>query len=444
MGTQSSAWLAAARVVRRTGFGATGTSVDAVVRSGIDAYLTSILAKSPPADHGVTATPMPSFGALPALGKDASRADKLKRNQQRQAQLQSLTGWWIRRMVAAEQPFTERITFGWHNHFATAASKVRSAPAMAHQNDTLRRLGRTDFRSLAQAMLVDAAMLDWLDGQKNTVKGANENLSREFMELFALGHGDGYTETDVREGARALTGWRIEQNQTSTSLRPKLHDQTSKTLLGATGNLDQSGYCDAVLARAASAQHVCTRWYGQLVSDTAPDAATVARLTAAYGARRDLSAMFSAIYRDESFARASNSIVVGPVEWLVGAARACKLKLTDDPAAKDSPVKRLTGVLRSLGQLPFYPPNVSGWPSGHAWLSTAAADLRSEAAAALVKGADLSFVSTAPTADRIDAAGYLLGIGNFSDRTAAALKPLVSNPAQLVALALNSPEYLVH
>ncbi|MEO6700787.1 MAG: DUF1800 family protein, partial [Jatrophihabitantaceae bacterium] len=221
-------------------------------------------------------------------------------------------------------------------------------------------------------------------------------------------------------------------------LMPRLHDQASKTVLGVTGNLDQAGFCDAVLARPASAAHVCTRWYNQLVADAAPDAAAVARLVSAYGSGRDLAAMFQAIYTDESFAHAANSIVIDPVEWLIGAARALKVAMTADT------VKRFAGVLRALGQLPFYPPNVSGWPSGHSWLSTAAADLRSQAASTLVKAADLSFVASAAASHRIDASGYLLGIGNFSDRTVKALQPLVGNPAQLVALALNSPEYLVH
>lgn len=436
MSTQSPAWMSAARLVRRSGFGATGAAVDAAVRLGPDAYVRSLF--SPGADPGATATPLPEIAPIKPLGKDAAHVDKVKQNQQRRAQLQQLTAWWITRMVSVQHPFTERITFGWHNHFATAATKVRSAPAMAHQNETLRTHGTGDFRTLAQAMLVDPAMLDWLDGQKNTVKGANENLSREFMELFALGHGDGYTETDVREGARALTGWRINADQVSASLKPKLHDQTSKTVLGVTGNLDQAGFCDAVLARPASASHVCARWYGQLVSDTAPDTATVSRLVSAYGPGRDLTAMFTAIYSDPSFARSANSIVVSPVEWLIGAARALQVKPTTDT------VKKMTGALRQLGQLPFYPPNVSGWPSGHAWLSTAAVDLRTAAATALVQAGDIAFVSSASAAQRIDAVGYLLGIGNFSDRTVKALQPLVSNPSRLVTLALNSPEYLVH
>src|SRR5579875_913080 len=189
MNTQSPAWMAAARLVRRSGFGASGPAVDAAVRSGAAAYVTGLFAAAD--DPGVTATPLPKIAPLPPLGRDAAHLDKVKQNQQRRQQLQQLTFWWLERVLSVHQPFTERVTFGWHNHFATAATKVRSAAAMAQQNQTLRTHAVGDFRSLAQAMLVDPAMLYWLDGQKNTVQGANENLSREFMELFALGHGDG-------------------------------------------------------------------------------------------------------------------------------------------------------------------------------------------------------------------------------------------------------------
>ena len=103
-------------------------------------------------------------------------------------------------MVAVQQPVHEKLTLLWHNHFATSAQKVRTAAQMAAQNQKLRTLSLGDFRMLAYAMLTDAAMLRWLDGQSNTAKAPNENLAREFMELFALGHGNGYTEDDVRAG----------------------------------------------------------------------------------------------------------------------------------------------------------------------------------------------------------------------------------------------------
>ena len=140
-----------------------------------------------------------------------------------------LSDWWLRRMVAVQQPIHEKLTLLWHNHFATSAEKVRFAAHMAAQNQKLRSLSLGDFRTLAYAMLTDAAMLHWLDAQTNTAKAPNENLAREFMELFALGHGNGYTEDDVRQGARALTGWVIRPDRPDDdgAQAPRPHGQNN-------------------------------------------------------------------------------------------------------------------------------------------------------------------------------------------------------------------------
>ena len=437
MSPQSEQWIATARLLRRTGFGATGADVDDAVKIGTTAYVRAILAVDPERDAGAINTPPPSPAPVPPLGKAASVAERQQRNQQVQAQLTALTAWWLRRMVNVTQPFGEKLTFCWHNHFATAATKVREAAWLLQQNQTLRRLGRGDFRTLALAMLTDAAMLYWLDGQKNTARAPNENLAREFMELFTLGHGDGYTETDVREGARALTGWKIRLDGT-TYLAPAQHDDTTKTVLGITGNLDVTGYCDAVLARSGGPSYLASRWWGQLVSDTAPSRPALAAITSAYGPTRDCAAMFAAMLTGSDFGAANGSLVIDPVEWLVGAVRTLRVPIRDDAAAK-----KLLGVLRALGQLPFYPPNVSGWPSGQAWLSTAAADARMQTALALTKAADLGSVSSVSASNRVDAVGYLLGVGAWSPRSAAVLRGATGDTRQLVAIALNTPEYLV-
>jgi uncharacterized protein (DUF1800 family) len=424
-------------VLRRTGFGASGAEVDAAQVLGVDAYVRGLFTANPTTDPGVKSTPVPTFTPIAALGASASKAERQQRNQAVQAQLLTLTSWWVRRMVAVERPFPEKLAFCWHNHFATAATKVRQPAWLAAQNTTFRRLGQGDFRALALAMLTDAAMLDWLDGEQNTASAPNENLSREFMELFTLGEGAGYTETDVREGARALTGWRIARDGT-TSLNARQHDSKSKTVLGVTGNLDQAGFCDAVLADAASPRHLATRWWGQLVSDTAPTAAVVQRLVAAYGSGRSMSAMLQAQLQAPEFQAAAGSIVVNPVEWVIGAARALKV-----PVSTDAQAKRLIIVLRELGQVPFYPPNVSGWPSGQAWLSSAAADTRLQTAMTLVKSADISAVTDSAPGARVDAAAHLLGVPGWSARTAAALTA-APDPNRLLALALNAPEYLTN
>ncbi|MQY19904.1 hypothetical protein NRB20_29990 [Nocardia sp. RB20] len=422
-----------ARVLRRSGFGASGPEVDAV--SDPAAYLRAAIAADPEADPGARATPMPQFAPPNPPGRKATTAQRRSYNTELTAQLNELTVWWLRRMVAVRVPVREKLTLLWHNHFATSAVKVRSAAEMAGQNRTLRSMGVGDFSALAYAMLTDPAMLRWLDGQTNTAKAPNENLSREFMELFALGHGNGYTETDVRQGARALTGWTITNG--AAVFVPKRHDAGSKTFLGVTGPLGAREFCDAVLARPESARYVAGRMWGQLASDDPPSEAALGRVTAAYGPGRALGAMITAILTDPEFTGARDTVVHAPVEWLIGAVRALRVPMNTDAQAH-----RVMGVLRTLGQLPFYPPNVGGWSSGQAWMSTAAAQTRLTAITVLLKGADLSAISSASSADRVDAAGHLLGVGAWSDRSAKVLRTAVGNPARLAAIAVNTPEYL--
>lgn len=435
-GPQSADWLDAARLLRRTGFGTTGAAVDSALQMGRPAYLEQALAADPTQDSGAIATPAPALQPVPELPKGATPAQR-KAADNNPPQIRELVAWWIRRMVAVEQPLGEKLTFCWHNHFATSMAAVHAFFMLA-QNQKLRTMCRGSFHDLAQMILTDAAMLFWLNGQANVVGGANENLGREFMELFVLGHGDGYTETDVREGSRALTGWVINPDG-STRLVPKRHDYGVKTFLGVTGDLDDVGYCNALLARSASAPYVANRMYGQLAADSPPSATTTARMAAVFRPDWDISAMLTDMLLSDDFVSARNQIVVGPVEWLIGAVRALKVTITDDLLAG-----YLATVLRGLGQLPFYPPDVGGWPSGSAWLSTAAADVRMRASLYLVQRADLGVVSAAARSNRVDTVGYLLGIGSWSTRSRAVLADEVANPRNLVALAMNTSEYLTN
>jgi uncharacterized protein (DUF1800 family) len=422
--------MAAARVVRRLGFGATGAEVDAAVTRGVAAHVADAL--GPGDDPGVTATPAPTFAAIPmAIAKTV--AAKKARNAEISAQDHTATTWWLERMVLAHRPAQEKLTFLWHNHFATSNDKVRDAAAMVAQNEKLRSMGLGRFRSLAYAMLTDVAMLRWLDGGQNVAGSPNENLAREFMELFALGHGNGYTETDVREGARALTGWRVTPDRQPHLIRRR-HDAGTKTVLGVTGNLDASSFCDAVLDHPGSAGYVATRWWQQLASAAPPSRATLNRLTDAYGSQRDLRALIGAILTDPEFGQ--GSIVNSPVEWVVGAHRA----LAPNPSTAD--LTAMAATLKNLGQLPFHPPSVGGWPAGRAWLSTAGTETRWSTATRLATKPQVTTIHDAPPADRIDAAAHLLGVGQFSDRTSRVLAQYRNDPATLTAAALNSPEYL--
>ncbi len=425
------------RLVRRAGFGATPAEVDAVERLGVDAWLRDELALDPATDPGVAATPPPDLPVPPPLRKDADTAARRARSQARADQDRRLTVWWLQRMVAVEHPLTEKLTLGWHQHFATSVQKVRVARLMLAQNETLRRLGRGSFTDLTAAMVTDAAMLRWLDGASNTAKAPNENLSRELIELFTLGHGGGYTEQDVRQGARALSGWVVAADGTTTRV-PRRHDAGVKTVLGHSATLGAGELVEVLLAAPAAAAYLVTRWWRWLVSPAPPPPESLARAVAAYGVGRDLSAMFTALLTDPHLASEAGTLVVTPVEWLVGAARA--LRIPRDAATVGS----FLPVLKALGQTPFAPPSVAGWPSGQAWLSTASAATRLEAARRVVARADLAEVRSAPSAAaRLDTVAHVLGISHLSDRTAAALRTVAQDPAQLVATALVSPEYLV-
>ena len=172
-------------------------------------------------------------------------------------------------------------------------------------------------------------------------------------------------------------------------------------------------------------------------SDTPPTPQALDRLVAAYGPRRNLRSLTHAILTDDDFVGSRAAIVNTPVEWLVGVIRTLRVPV-DTPAR----LKMVDTTLRALGQRPFYPPDVGGWPYGRVWMSTASADVRMRAASQLARAGDLSSVEDAAADDRIDAVGYLIGVGAWSDRTVKALEPLVRRPTQLVAAAVNTPEYL--
>ncbi|HEY3996389.1 MAG TPA: DUF1800 domain-containing protein [Mycobacterium sp.] len=439
MAGQSTAWVGTAGMLRRTGFGVTGPEVDAALTRDWPSHVDAMLGTDPDADPGAVATPMPAVESPQPPGKGATPAARKQFNQRLTEQQGVLSDWWLRRMVGVQQPTREKLTLLWHNHFATSAQKVRSAAHMAAQNQKLRTLSLGDFRTLAYAMLTDAAMLRWLDGQASTAKSPNENLAREFMELFALGHGNGYRENDVRNGARALTGWVIGAGD-QTFVVAKRHDASTKTLFGQARNFDAGGFCDTVLAQPKSAEYIAGRLWQQLASDDPPSQQTLDRLVSSYGPKRDLRALTRAILTDDEFTAgrgARNSRVNTPVEWVVGVIRSLRV-----PIDKPARVKMVDSTLRALGQRPFYPPSVGGWPHGQVWLSTASAGTRLRAATELARAGDLSSIEDVAPGERIDAVGYLIGVGAWSDRTVEALKPLAGRPPQLVATAVNTPEYL--
>ena len=336
MTAQSAHWIATARGLRRAGFGASGPQIDAVAAGDWSAYLDGALGSDPDADPGAQATPLPAFDTPRRPGKTATKAARQQYATQLSAQMAELSGWWLRRMAAVARPDSREADPGVAQPLRHVGREgPRAAAYMAAQNQKLRTLKLGDFRTLAYAMLTDAAMLRWLDGQTNTAKAANENLSREFMELFALGHGNGYTETDVREGARALTGWVIGADGTTSlapqATRPRRQDRAGRRAATSTPPDSATPFS----LNRSRPPYLATRLWTQLAGDDPPSDAALGRLVGAYGPRRDLKALTKAVLTDPEFPGARATVVTAPAEWLVGAgARAAGRRSTPTPSGR--------------------------------------------------------------------------------------------------------------
>jgi uncharacterized protein (DUF1800 family) len=385
-------------------------------------------------------TPEPDLG--PEVLRPGKALDATARKQAAQAiakQELTLVTWWLDRMVATATPLIERMTWFWHGHFATSEQKVRGPRLMQRQNDTFRQHGTGDFGVLARAMIVDPAMMVWLDAPANSVRAPNENLAREAMELFLLGIGH-YTEDDVRSAARALTGWTVNRDAIAGQFVPRRHDNTAKTILNTTQNYDAMSFVDLVLSQPASPRFIAGRIWFRLVSATPPAADVLDRLVAAYGANRDIHALLVALVAEPAFIDGANSLVKQPVEWLVGLLRAVGVR----PSSLPANVTRLVlAGLAGLGQVPFSPPNVGGWPADAAWLTTSAALTRLHLAQIVASTADVSAITKVSAQSRPEAVRAVLGVESWTDRTTAALAKVADDPHQVLAIAACAPEYVV-
>jgi uncharacterized protein (DUF1800 family) len=411
----------AAHLLRRLTFGPTAAEVDAAARAAPDALLDRVLAPAPlPA--------LPDLGPDPfgALAPGASREDRQQARRAVRPQVAEATLWWLRRMAGGGA--AEKLTFFWHGHWATSVQKVRSAPLMLGQQQAFRRYGPGDTGPLVRAMLRDPALILWLDGQRNTRRAPNENLARELMELFTLGVGR-YSEADVKAGARVLTGWRVDRAAGRAELVARRHDDTSVTLLGATvGDVD--AYADLLVRHPAHVPFIAGRLWLRYGSATAPAPAVTGR---------DVTGMLRTLVTAPAFAATRGQLVKQPVEWLVGAVRQLGIDLGAVAAGQRGPI---LGALRSLGQVPFRPPSVGGWPSGPAWLTTSSATARLKAGQALAALAPAA-VEELGRGDRLATLARMLVVDGWTDRTRVALTA-VKEPRHLLGLALATPEYTVH
>ncbi len=278
--------------------------------------------------------------------------------------MMALACWWYDEMIRTSSPLTERLVLFWHNHFATSAQKVRDPGFMLEQNLLLRRHAAGDFKALLHGISRDPAMLLYLDGQSNVKRKPNENFARELLELFTLGEGEGYTEEDIREAARAFTGWRINPKTGSFEFFERKHDAGKKTFLGQTGAFTGQDILDILLTRPRLSEHIAEQLWKEFVGSE-PDPKEIVRLGKVFRkADYDLKPLLLELFSSKGFLdeRLHGGQIKSPVELIVGTLRFFKVPI--------STPKRVVVSGRELGQEPFYPPTVKGWEGGTSWITT--------------------------------------------------------------------------
>jgi uncharacterized protein (DUF1800 family) len=284
-------------------------------------------------------------------------------------------------------------------------------------------------------MFFDGALQIWLDGGENTLKAPNENLSREMMELFVLGV-NRYSELDVRELARAFTGYQIPRSTGEVISVPRRRDTGAVTVLGKTGVMSPEEVIKHLVAQPDCAKFVNERIWYRFISSSAPLPANHSSISAF--ASRDISALIKSMVEGKVLANPEYSLVKSPIEWFIAVCRAFNLT----PSQMNSQNK-INSYLDKLSQIPFSPPNVGGWPTDEAWLSSASAQFRLAFASWISSQVDTAQLTLIAPEKRVAYLSDLLGVVEWSPRTTFALREVRNNPERLITLAICSPEYVV-
>ncbi|MGI9032677.1 MAG: DUF1800 domain-containing protein [Acidimicrobiales bacterium] len=415
---------ALAHLYRRAGFGARPDELDAAVAAGWGSTVAHLLDMNRP-DPNADAVALPQLPPLsPGKPPQAGAIDD------------QLVAWWLDRMIVTANPLREKLALFWHGHFATSVQKVKEPELMYRQNQIFRSAGAGRFGDLALTVAKDPAMLIWLDANSDRKASPNENLARELMELFVLGIGH-YSEDDVKNAARAFTGWQVDRQSGNFRLAANQHDTGPKTFLGQTGNFSGEDIVRIATSRPETARFVAQKVFSHFARPVSFDDGIVSDLSSAFAKDLDVSKLMAGVFAHPEFTSTATrtGLVKQPVEYVAGALRALGLRARDVPA--------LAQLLAGLGQVPFAPPNVGGWPQNTYWLNTSTALARLRFAQAVTARAALTPLSSVSAPARPEAAVRLLSVDGWSPSTTDALSSVADDPKALLTVALVSPEYVL-
>jgi hypothetical protein len=337
----------AAHLLRRAGFGGSPSDIASAADAGMESTVAALLHPGP--------------DTLPSLPAGDLSFGPMVDPKQRQAALVATITWWLDRMLQTPNPLVERMTYFWHNHFTSAIDGGITPTLMVRQNNLFRQFALGNYADLTHAVSRDPAMLFYLNGNQNRKQHPNENYARELMELFTLGVGN-YTEQDVRESARAFTGWTVPRYSDEPVFNPQLHDDGSKTFLGQTGNFFGDDIIDIIMRQPATAQFMAHKFLRNFVYDD-PEPELIDAVAGKYRASNyDTGALLGMLLRSNVFysPRAYRSLVKAPVELVVGSMKTIGITTATPP---------IVGAMNAMNQVLMRPPNVAGWPGGATWLN---------------------------------------------------------------------------
>lgn len=326
-----------AHLLRRTGFGASASEVARYTALGFEGAVDALVDFEKTPEVADRLEEIPGFDANRLIG------------------LQTL---WLWRMANTSRPLQEKMALFWHGHFATANSKVNSPAWMWSQYGIFRDHGLGNFRQMAKLVAKDPAMMRWLDTITSKKGRPNENFARELFELFTLGIGN-YTENDIKESARAFTGWEIRND--AFFFNRNQFDNTLKTVLGRTGNFTGEDIVDIAVDHPATAHFIAAKLYKFLVDDD-PQSNTVDWLAGIFtDANFEIKPLVRAILLSKEFRAdtAYHGKIKSPAEYVVGLVKTLGVPVN----------QQMANVMSLLGQALFNPPSVKGWPDGPEWVS---------------------------------------------------------------------------
>jgi uncharacterized protein (DUF1800 family) len=379
-------FTAAAHLLNRAGFGGSPAEINRLAALGPAGAVSQLVEFEgvPEATPDMAwAKPDPGraerYRAARMAGPEERRKIQQEEQRNQRERMVELRGWWLQRMASGSRPLQEKLTLFWHGHFATSEVKVRDAYLMWRQNDLFRRQGMGNWSQLLIAVAKDPAMLIWLDQAQSRREHPNENFAREVMELFALGEGH-YTERDITEAARALTGWSYDRESQDFVARPMWHDRGSKTIFGQTGYFGGEDFLHMVVVQPQAARFITAKLWNFFAGEW-PSEELVAALAATFRSGGDrFKPLLRTMFLSEEFYSPTiiRNQVKSPVQWLVSSVR-----VLDRPLPPPLVCLNLT---RNLGQDLFAPPNVKGWDGGLSWITTNTLLARYNEAATLVQG----------------------------------------------------------